>query len=336
MSRPTDNPHGSAQVEDKTMNEIDELPNWTSGQQAVSGSSEEPEPRRGRRALFALLGLLALTGMGAIGYFVAQNQSDSDTATTAEPAAPTTDEQSDDAAITGAVDESSASDDGQGEDSDTEMAAEADGEADQADAGDGGTTEDAAADNTTDEGATADDTGPGGDDSGRTAVFRGGKLFLGGKVPSQDVADFIADKAKSVVGPENVVVEYEIDPTVVIDPGESTPLYVEDVVLFQFNSIAIDPPFFPLLDLGTLLLRQNPQATLTVVTRTDAVGSEEINLDVATKRANAVINYWLSKGVKADQLQADPRGEEGTSEDDDERTAALQRRAEFVITGLLD
>ena len=56
----------------------------------------------------------------------------------------------------------------------------------------------------------------------------------------------------------------------------------------------------------------------------------------STKRAQAIINYWLGKGVNPDQINADPRGEEGASENDDEQTAALNRRAEFIIAGLLD
>ena len=108
------------------------------------------------------------------------------------------------------------------------------------------------------------------------------------------------------------------------------------MVLFRFNSVSIDPPFLPLLDIGAALLLQNPQASLTVITRTDATGSEEINLEVATSRAEAVTNYLLRRGVNPDQVRTDPRGEEGASESDDEQAAALQRRAEFIITGLLD
>lgn len=306
------------------MTERDELPNWTGGPQERPGLAAQattPPPRRGRTALLAILGFAVLIGMGAVGYFIAQNQADDSTTTDGEVAAPTADpEAADDSATAADAIESVSDDDAPDEAAD-----------------DGSDSE---SNEATDDTETTPDNPEGGDDaaaeSTRTAVFRGGKLYLGGKVPSEEVAELIAGKAMAVVGPDNVVVEYEIDPNVVIDPGESTPLFVEDVVLFGFNSVSIEPPFVPLLDLGTLLLSQNPQATLTVVTRTDAVGSEEVNLDVATKRADAVIAYWVGKGVNPDQLVSDPRGEEGASEDDDEQTAALQRRAEFIITGLLD
>lgn len=310
------------------MTEHDELPSWTADQQPNAAvAAQPPRPARSRGVLFVLLGLLALSGMGVLGYLIAQSQADDETAAI-DPGAPTaTEEESSSLDSEPATDDPSSADD---------AVATGDGSDDDAAALDVDAT-DIDEETPEDAGEAADDSADSVvDDSGRTAVFRGGKLYLGGAVPSQEVADVIVQKAMSVVGPDNVVAEYEIDPTVVIDPGESTPLYVEDVVLFRFNSVEIDPPFYPLLDLGTLLLSQNPQATLTVVTRTDAVGSEAVNLEVAQRRADAVIEYWISKGVDQDQLIADPRGEEGASESDDQQTAALQRRAEFIITGLLD
>ncbi|MDH4279378.1 MAG: OmpA family protein [Acidimicrobiia bacterium] len=300
------------------MTDNDELPEWTS---RTPEGVQPVQQRRSRAALTALAALVALIGMGAIGYFIAQSQADSETATVDDPAAPTVDSEDATADITADSQDS----DQAASDQEAVVVEGDDAEAMSVDL-----------DDTEDEGSTDAGTTDGELDSGRTAVFRGGKLYLGGKVPSQEIADLIAQKAMSVVGPDNVVAEYEIDPSVTIDPGESTPLYVEDVVLFRFNSVEIDPPFYPLLDLGTLLLSQNPQASLTVVTRTDAVGSEEVNLEVAQRRADAVISYWIAQGVDREQLNADPRGEEGASEDDDEQTAALQRRAEFIITGLLD
>ena len=315
------------------MNEQDELPSWSADQQQpTNGVATEPSrPSPGRGALFGLLGLLALVGMGALGYLIAQNQADDETAAT-DPGAPTAAENDEDSSLDSeqAADDSSPDDNVVDADESSDAAALA-VDADDVDSDDSEESGDGA-----DDDADQDPAGSAGEDSGRTAVFRGGKLYLGGAVPSQEIADAIEQKAMAVVGPDNVVADYEIDPTVVIDPGESTPLYVEDVVLFRFNSVEIDPPFYPLLDLGTLLLSQNPQASLTVVTRTDAVGSEAVNLEVAQERAEAVIEYWVSEGVDRDQLIADPRGEEGASDDDDDEAAALQRRAEFIITGLLD
>ncbi len=314
-----------------------EAPILDQGQDPGPESGHNPQPvaeeqqRRPRRTLLlALLGLLALVGIGAVGYLLASSQDDS-TETAAN-------QQGEDGGTT----------DGDGrlgsEELASDEATETDGGAttDQAEAAD----ETVAAD-TDDEGGT---DGQGGDDteaadadedatgldSGRQAIFRSGKVYLSGPVPSEEIGQLIEQKAAAVVGPDNVVNEYTIDPSAVIEEGSSAPLYVEDVVLFEFNSVAIAEPFLPILDLGTVLLSQNPQASVTVVTRTDALGSEEVNLEVSTRRADAVVEYWLNQGVNAEQIKTDPRGEELASEDDDAETAALNRRAEFIITGLLD
>lgn len=303
-----------------------------------------------RPILLGLLGLAVIGGAAAVGYGLASRDGDSTEASGAaaseEPASP--EATADDAATDGDTtdtDAATATDTDTGtETDDATTATDGDGADAEGAGGEDGTEtvtvevdpaegEDADADAGTDEAGDGDGALNDGD---RQAVFRDGMVYLSGAVPSEEVGAAIVAKAEAVVGPGNVVNEYTIDPTTTIEPGSSAPLFVEDVVLFQFNSVEVASPFLPILDLGTLLLRQNPQATITVVTRTDAVGSAEVNLEVARQRAQAVVNYWLGQGVNADQIIADPRGEEGASEEDDPETAALQRRAEFIITGLLD
>lgn len=272
--------------------------------------------------------------MAALGYFIAQSRSDN-TETSADPAAPTA--EADEAASGDISDDPDNSNGSDGEgfaaegDEDDPLTVDVDeSEATDGDDQDGEDDQDEAGN----EEPTAEE--PNAPQSERTAVLRGGTVYLQGRVPSQEIIDAIVERAAAVIGPENVVVEYEIDPTVPFDPGESTPLYVEDVVLFPFNSSEVDPRFYPLLDLGVMLLSQNPQATITVVTRTDAVGSEEVNLEMATKRAESIIEYWVGKGIDREQIIADPRGEELATENADEAQAAQERRAEFIITGFLE
>lgn len=345
------------------MGELDELPSWAGrsasevtvpGGELPNADAGAPDPttqpaspppvepqKRSRlsRLLVPLLGLALLIGAGAVGYFLASRNSD----TTETTAANVDDATVDDATTSADGAETAAADTDAEAGADGDATDDADGEA--TDGDDRSTTE--ATTVTVEEEDGSDDGATDGDDSSadqagvetmsdRVAVFRGGKVYLSGSVPSQEVAEIIVSRAAAVVGPDNVVNEYVIDPTVEIRPGDSAPLFVEDVVLFEFNSVAIAEPFRPILDLGVLLLSQNPQASVTVVTRTDAVGSEEVNLDVATRRAQSVVDYWVARGVDPDQIFIDPRGEEGASEDDDAETAARQRRAEFIITGLLD
>lgn len=172
-------------------------------------------------------------------------------------------------------------------------------------------------------------------DTGRIAIFRDGKVYLQGRIASREEADEIVAKAGAVVGPDNVVDEYVVDPSVpYID---AAPLYVEDRVLFAFGSATIEPDFVPLLDLGIILLQQNPGVTLTVVGHTDSSGSVEFNQRLSEQRVANVIRYFTDRGIDPGRFIADARGKSDplVPTADGEREA-LNRRVEFVIAGLLD
>ncbi|MEM9036711.1 MAG: OmpA family protein, partial [Actinomycetota bacterium] len=83
------------------------------------------------------------------------------------------------------------------------------------------------------------------------------------------------------------------------------------------------------------LLSTFPQVTITVVAHTDAVGDEDANLRLSQRRANAVRDYWVDRGVEADRIITDARGESDLLVPTDGPELA-NRRVEFIVTGLLD
>jgi outer membrane protein OmpA-like peptidoglycan-associated protein len=168
----------------------------------------------------------------------------------------------------------------------------------------------------------------------RGAVLRGGVLYLGGAVPSREVADTIIGRAAAIIGEDNIVDEYVIDPTAAVPLG--APLYVDDVVLFAYGSPTFDAQFTPLLDLGLALLVQNPQVTVTVITHTDASGTASYNQELSYRRGESVAQYWIDRGVPSEQIVIDARGERDPVADNNSAAGAqLNRRAEFYIEGLL-
>ena len=301
------------------MSETEELPTWA-GRALQTGNQPEPvapkrqrPARRGwRRFFIVLIGLAVLAAAGYAGYWFADRESDDSVAT--------------DAATTTAPVE--------------------------ADEGSGVATEDTAQATTTSSAvpsttttveqpeSPAEDyvsTDPLFDErveaNTRYAVLRQGQLTLYGYVPDAELGNRIQQIAAAVVGPDNVINEYLIDPDTPAVP--EAPVFVEDKVLFAFNSVEIEPDFIPILELGTTLMNNVPTVTITLIARTDAAGSEEVNMDVSRRRAQAVIDYWVSQGIDASRITADPRGEEEASEDDDEVTAALRRSVEFRLSGVL-
>ncbi len=167
----------------------------------------------------------------------------------------------------------------------------------------------------------------------RVARLRGGVLTLEGVVPSEEIGRETEARAAAILGAENVINNYTIDPT--IPYLNSGPLVVEDRVLFSSGSTRINPEFVPLLDLGTALLNTFPQVTITVVAHTDAVGDADMNLELSQRRGETVAAYWTSRGVDPARIRVDARGESDLLVATEEAEVA-NRRVEFVITGLLD
>lgn len=168
----------------------------------------------------------------------------------------------------------------------------------------------------------------------RGAVLRNGVLYLGGTVPSREIADQIIGRAAAVVGEDNIVDEYVID--LDAEMGQGAPLYIDDVVLFAYGESTFDPQFEPLLDLGLLLLSQNPSVVITIVTHTDADGPSSFNDRLSLQRGQYLAQYWLDRGVPVSQISIDARGERDPRADNHtDEGAQLNRRAEFYIAGLL-
>lgn len=171
-----------------------------------------------------------------------------------------------------------------------------------------------------------------GADGNRVARLSGGVLTLEGSVPTEEISNEIAARAAAILGEENVINDYVIDPDIAF--ADSGPLVVEDLILFPTSSNQINPAFAPLLDLGTNLMTQFPNVTITVVAHTDAVGPAEQNLALSQTRGDAVAAYWIERGIDPARITVDARGETALLVPTDGAEQA-NRRAEFIITGLL-
>ena len=89
-------------------------------------------------------------------------------------------------------------------------------------------------------------------------------------------------------------------------------------------------------DLASFLI-QNPSVTIHITGHTDAVGSDEANQILSEGRANAVRNDLIKRGVAAERMTAEGKGErEHVADNDTEEGRQLNRRVEFTITGTGD
>ena len=86
-------------------------------------------------------------------------------------------------------------------------------------------------------------------------------------------------------------------------------------------------------DLANFLL-ENPSVTIRITGHTDAVGTDEANQILSEGRANAVRADLIKRGVAAERIEAEGKGEkEPVADNDTEEGRQLNRRVEFIITG---
>lgn len=114
---------------------------------------------------------------------------------------------------------------------------------------------------------------------------------------------------------------------------------IEKGQTIRLNNIFFDSGKYDLLsesnaELEKLLkvLNDNKQLTIEIAGHTDAVGADNNNMVLSSNRANAVMNYLLSKGISKDRLTAKGYGEtKFIATNDTEEGKQQNRRVEFYI-----
>jgi outer membrane protein OmpA-like peptidoglycan-associated protein len=168
----------------------------------------------------------------------------------------------------------------------------------------------------------------------RWAEFSDGRVYLRGQVPSQAIADQIRAKAAAVVGDPNVVVEYQIVPGAPLP--NSAPLYVRDSILFPAGLSSLNAQSRSILDLGVLLFKQNPQMSVVVSGFTDSSGTVADNLKLSRQRVDAIVRYFLGRGVSKTAVSGIAMGEaQAVGDNSTPEGRAKNRRVELEVTNLL-
>ncbi len=114
-------------------------------------------------------------------------------------------------------------------------------------------------------------------------------------------------------------------------------LTMNSEVSFDFNSATIKPAFRNTLDKLADLLRKYNRTVVHVVGHTDSVGSEAYNQSLSERRARAVMDYLISRGVPADRLRSEGRGErEPRDTNATEAGRQLNRRVEVYVKPIVE
>lgn len=103
-------------------------------------------------------------------------------------------------------------------------------------------------------------------------------------------------------------------------------------IQFQFGSYRILSKSYKSLDAVLLVLQENPLLKLNIAAHADNAGVPEQNLKLSEKRAKAVADYFISKGIDANRITAKGYGD--TQPIADNRTAkgkSINRRVEMKV-----
>ena len=103
-------------------------------------------------------------------------------------------------------------------------------------------------------------------------------------------------------------------------------------VLFDFDKADLRPAAGVELDSLVIFLKKYPKTELGIAGHTDNVGSDEYNLDLSERRAKAVFDYLISKGIPANRLGSKGFGESRPVADNTtEEGRQKNRRVECVL-----
>jgi outer membrane protein OmpA-like peptidoglycan-associated protein len=104
-------------------------------------------------------------------------------------------------------------------------------------------------------------------------------------------------------------------------------------IFFEFDSDKIKENSAADLDIALGLLQELPELTIEISGHTSSEGNAGHNMTLSQKRADAVKNWLVSKGINADRMTTIGMGStENIAENDTEENREKNRRIEFSIT----
>ena len=142
---------------------------------------------------------------------------------------------------------------------------------------------------------------------------------------------------------QGITTSQEITKNLLLAKNPKEPLHIPNIQyefdksnILESSKIAIDTTVFSLME-------ANPEIIVEIQSHTDNKGSEQYNVKLSQSRAESVVSYLISKGIKKERLKAKGYGEskpiaknENADGSDNPEGRAQNRRTDFKIIGVLD
>lgn len=114
--------------------------------------------------------------------------------------------------------------------------------------------------------------------------------------------------------------------------GNLLALTFKSDVSFDTNSAVVRPGLYSELDRVAAVMNQYPSTLIRVEGHTDSRGSNEYNMDLSNRRANAVKNLLVQRGIAGSRIEAVAFGKTmPTASNDTEAGRQKNRRVEIKI-----
>jgi outer membrane protein OmpA-like peptidoglycan-associated protein len=127
--------------------------------------------------------------------------------------------------------------------------------------------------------------------------------------PNAEVAAWLAYRIRHTPGLyQPPVVKKDTVVPAIKQPVRIDTLVLQDV-LFKFDSGNLTSAASKVLDTIVLRLKKAPYKAIRIEGHTDSLGTEAYNIDLSTRRANAVLHYLTAKGLDAKDFSAIGKGE---------------------------
>jgi OOP family OmpA-OmpF porin len=171
---------------------------------------------------------------------------------------------------------------------------------------------------------------------------------------SQGMADFVTKvflkKAPPKPAPVKEVVKVEEKVVILDSDGDGVPdnldkcpgtpkgarvnkfgCWVLERVLFDFDKYNIKPQFYGFLDEAAAVFEKNPNLKVVIEGHTDNIGTAKYNMKLSLRRANAVRDYLVSKGIAKERLSTKGYGfTQPVATNETEEGRALNRRVQLT------
>lgn len=132
------------------------------------------------------------------------------------------------------------------------------------------------------------------------------------KLPMSDKYHVIANAEGYMLHAEDISVPQDGSPVslnIALEKLEVKKVFVFQNILFDFDKAVIKPESFAIVDEIVVTMLSNPEIKIEISGHTCNMGKEEYNLGLSKLRAQAVVDYLVSKGVETGRLTFDGFGE---------------------------